>query len=193
MNVSRDEAAAALAHVVQADTRARTWRSYNEASGYLILWGLVWLVANVTSDLAPERGGLAWLMGIVVGALVTIVLTVRNARLWKARYPMLREEGRAIGRRGALLGMTVMAWFPTMSILFGPMTARQGNAFISITWAFIYMAMGAFIGWRLFAIGAVTAAAILYGYFQIPHHFVLWMGLVGGGSLILGGLWLRKI
>ena len=87
----------------------------------------------------------------------------------------------------------MMLWFPTLYALLGPFSARQNNAFISVTWAFVYMATGAFIGWRIFAIGLVTAIAVVLGYSFVHSHFQLWMALVGGGSLIAGGLWLRKI
>jgi hypothetical protein len=193
MNVSRDEAAAALDHVTLAGARVRTWRSYSEASYYLIAWGTIWLVANVISDVRAEWSGPAWLAGVAVGAVITIALTIRNARIGQRQNPMSRVESRAFGQRAAMLGTTVLLWFPTFSLLAGPLGPRQGNALISITWAFIYMAAGAFVGWRLFAIGVVTAGAILFGYLHFTQHFSMWMGFVGGGSLILGGLWLRKI
>jgi hypothetical protein len=49
------------------------------------------------------------------------------------------------------------------------------------------------VGLRLFTIGAVTAAAIVFGYLVLQEHYFLWMGLVAGGGLIAGGLWLRKL
>jgi hypothetical protein len=39
----------------------------------------------------------------------------------------------------------------------------------------------------------MTAVAILFGFFNIEHYNSLWMGIAGGGSLIDGGLWLRKV
>jgi hypothetical protein len=55
------------------------------------------------------------------------------------------------------------------------------------------MGVGVWIGMRLFWIGAITAAAILFGFFNIEHYYSLWMGVAGGGSLIAGGLWLRRV
>ena len=193
MNVSREEAAAALDDVEAAQARLHTVRRYAEFAPYLLLWGFIWLGANVVSDLRPAYADVVWLIGVSVGFAWTIYFTVRNARRWACMHRGSKAEGRAIGRRAVLLGMTLWIYFPSMTLLMGPLSGRQTNAFISITWAFVYMVAGAFIGWRIFAIGVVTAAAVMFGYLALPSHFFLWMGLVGGGSLIAGGLWLRKI
>lgn len=193
MTLSREEAAAALDTIHLTGARVNTARSYSQFSPFLITWGIIWLVANVVSDQWPMQGGNAWLVGILIGTLLSLFFTVRNVRSWKRNHPDATAEGRALGRRSVMLGITLWIWFPSMISLLGPLTPQQSNAFISITWAFIYMIAGAFIGWRIFAIGVVTAAAVLFGYFTLQTHFFLWMGLVGGGSLILGGLWMRKI
>jgi len=193
MSLSREEAAAALEDISAAKARFVTVRRYAEFAPFLLMWGAIWLVANVVSDLTPDYGQKTWLIGVSIGFALTIFFTVRNARRWQQANPASKTEGRAIGRRAVLLGTTLWVYFPSMMVLMGPLSARQSNAFISITWAFVYMITGAFIGWRIFAIGLVTAAAILFGYLFLQSHFFLWMGLVGGGSLIAGGLWLRKI
>jgi hypothetical protein len=69
----------------------------------------------------------------------------------------------------------------------------QINAFISLFWTFAYMVAGIWIGWRLAAIGLVASAAILFAYVALEQHYFLVAGLAGGGSLILGGLWLRRV
>jgi hypothetical protein len=193
MSISRDEAAAALGEIEQAGGRARTVQMYSAAAPFLILWGCIWLFANATVDLAPPWGGRAWMAGLVVGTVLTLYWTIRNSLTWKHRYPMSGHERAAIGRRASLLGVTLVSFFPAMLAVAGPLSGRQVNALISLLWAFVYMAAGAFIGWRLFAIGVVTAAAILFGYFFLHTHYGLWMAIVGGGALIAGGLWLRKI
>jgi hypothetical protein len=59
----------------------------------------------------------------------------------------------------------------------------------------IYLAMGAGAGagLRLSAVGAAIMAATLVGWFFARDQFFLWMAVAGGGGLILGGLWLRKV
>jgi hypothetical protein len=92
-----------------------------------------------------------------------------------------------------MLGLTLCCYFPAMYAVLGALSARQANAFISLTWAFAYMIAGASVGWRLFAIGSIAAAAVVFGYLSIEQHYYLWMAACGGGALIAGGLWLRKI
>jgi hypothetical protein len=98
-----------------------------------------------------------------------------------------------IGRRASLTGVAVLGFFPAMLSVLAPLEPMQGNAFISLFWAFAYMVGGAWLGLRLFITGAVTAVAVLVGYFLLKEHYYLWMAACGGGSLILGGLWLRKL
>ena len=92
-----------------------------------------------------------------------------------------------------MLGLALCGYFPAMYAVLGPLAAREANAFVSLFWAFAYMFAGAWIGWRLFAIGAVAAAAVVFGYLNVDQHYYLWMAACGGGPLIVGGLWLRKI
>ena len=85
-----------------------------------------------------------------------------------------------------LVFIVVITWIAN------PESSRDVNTIISIFFPFIYMAAGVWAGWRLFAIGLVTAAAILAGYVWVQEYFELWMGVFAGGSLIAGGLWLRS-
>ena len=193
MNISRDEAATALGEVAAADSRVRTLKMYTYAAPFLILWGVIWLIANAVSDLARPWAGRVWIAGTVLGFALTLYWTIRNSLTWKQRYRLTAQEGKTLGRRFSLLGTTLMVFFPSILAIIGPLSSRQSNALLSLVWAFVYMAAGAFIGWRLFAIGAVTAAAVLVGFLFVHEHYGLWMGVFGGGSLIVGGLWLRKI
>jgi hypothetical protein len=87
----------------------------------------------------------------------------------------------------------VITFFPAMSVVLGDLTPLQSNAFISMFWALAYMAAGAWLGLRLFFTGVATAVAVLLGVLVLREHYFLWMAFAGGGSLILGGLWLRKL
>jgi hypothetical protein len=193
MNVSRQDASEALDAIAIADRRARQVRGYREASPFLIVWGLGWMVANAVSDLMPSRAGQAWLAVIIAGCCITLLLVIMQSRREAAKNSLTRAERMLYRRRAILIGITIMGFFPAMLTVLSPLSPRQQDAFISLFWAFAYMAGGAWLGSRLFVTGLVTAAAILGGYLFLSEHFFLWMALVGGGSLVLGGLWLRKI
>ena len=77
MTMDRDEAEKALAEIRDARGRADRARSYADASPFFILWGLIWLVANVVTGLAPELSGPAWLAGLAIGSVATYWLAER--------------------------------------------------------------------------------------------------------------------
>lgn len=192
MNISQREASEALDAIQSADQRVLQMRSYRYAAPFLILWGVIWAIANAITDFKPAAADRAWLIGTVVGAAVTVWLMVRII-LERRRAGDSGACQRRTGNRFVLMGITVWLYFPAMYLVLGPITGRQSNAFISLFWAFAYMFAGAWLGMRLFLIGLVTAVAITTGFLFVQQHYPLWMAVFGGGSLILGGLWLRKI
>jgi hypothetical protein len=192
VNVSRDEAAQALEEIGRAGSRMRRLGLYADIAPMFVLWGLIWLGANLVSEFAPAHASRAWLIGMVVGVPLTIFLTVRQGRRTGARIRQAGGDGRALGNRMALLGVTGFWFFVSVMFIVSPLSARQQDAFISLFFAAAYSFGGLWGGWRLYAIGAVTAAAVMFGFLALQQHFFLWMAVVGGGSLLAGGLWLRK-
>ena len=192
MNVSKDEAAQALEEIGRAGSRMRRLSVYADLAPMFLLWGLIWLVANLVTEFAPAYSGRAWLIGMLVGTPLTLFLTVRHARRAGARIRQAGGDGRALGNRMALLGATVFGFFTAVMFIVEPLGPRQEDALISLFFAAGYAFGGVWGGWRLYAIGAVTALAVVFGYLELRQHFFLWMGLVGGGALLAGGLWLRK-
>jgi hypothetical protein len=190
---SRDEAEKALAEIAEARGRIDRAHGYRDAAPFFILWGLIWLVANLTTEIAPGYGQTAWVVGILVGSPVSLYLAWTQARRRGERIRQAGGDAKAIGGRIALTWATPIAFFIGAMIIVGPLDPRQTDAFISLFWAALYMGVGAWVGLRLFTIGAVTAAAIVFGYLVLQEHYFLWMGLVAGGGLIAGGLWLRKL
>ncbi len=191
MNVTRDEAAKALEEIGRAGSRMTRLSIYADIAPMLVLWGLIWLAANLVTEFRPEFSGRAWLVGEVVGTPLTLYFVIRHARRSGARIRQAGGDPKALGGRMGLLGAIVFGFITSMSLVVGPLNQRQTDAFISLFFAFGYAMGGVWGGWRLVAIGAATAAAILFGYFGLQEHFYLWMGVVGGGALIAGGLWLR--
>ena len=193
MSISQQDASAALDVIANADRRVREFKGYREASPFLLLWGAIWFVCNAVTGLAPRLAGRTWQGMLVVGLLSTVALVYRQVRRFQQDNPYTATERQQIGRRASMTGMSIMLFFPTMFVVLPSLSGMQTNAFISLFWAFAYMVAGAWLGARLFFTGLVTAVAIVAGYLWFREHFFLWMAVFGGGSLILGGLWLRKL
>ncbi len=193
MNISLQDASDALDTIGAADRQVRQAVWYREAAPFLIMWGLVWMLGNAVTDLWPRFAGLAWMTGTTMGIAGTATIIFLQMRDRAARYAQTPADRAHSGRRILLLGVAVAGFFPAMFAVLGPLSPQQYNAFISLFWAFAYMAAGAFVGMRLFITGALTAVAILAGYLFVQQHFFLWMAVFGGGSLLLAGFWFRKI
>ena len=46
--------------------------------------------------------------------------------------------------------------------------------------------------WRMMPLGLALIGLTTLGYFMLPEYFRYWMAAVGGGGLIVGGLWMRN-
>lgn len=190
MNVSREEAAQALSDISRASDRIQQVQGYKHGAPHFIIWGLVWLSVNSVTQFVEGSDKYAWPIALGIGFLASMATGILQSRQ--------REKGTEAGelqrRIGSRIGMTagvVMAFIVCLSLITTPESNREINAMISIFFPFMYMAAGIWAGWRLFAIGLVTAAAIMVGFFMAGDYFAIWMGVFGGGSLIAGGLWLR--
>ncbi|MEZ6029034.1 MAG: hypothetical protein R3C46_04720 [Hyphomonadaceae bacterium] len=190
MNVTREEAAKALDDINRASDRVVQLKGYHHGAPHFIIWGLVWLGANSATYFIPGSDKYAWPAALAFGFVASMIAGILQSRKW----PRGRHASAAERRFGYRMGMTaavVMAFIVCITLIAQPSTSREINAMISIIFPFLYIAGGIWAGWRLLAIGLVTAAAIMIGFYWLPDHFDLWMGLFGGGSLIAGGIWLR--
>jgi hypothetical protein len=134
--LSPHDASSALDAIESADRRVREFKGYRSASPYLLLWGMVWLLANAITDLWPPHGGIAWLVGTCGGSLLTLWLVISQAVRMQRQHQFTPQQRMAIRRRSMILGTTMMAFFPAMLLVLAPLTGKQQNAFISLFWAF---------------------------------------------------------
>lgn len=189
MTVTREEAAQALDDISKAGDKIVQLKGYHAGAPHFIIWGLVWLFANTMTQFLPEQR-LAWPIGLGAGFVASTVVGILHSRKHPRGTEASRRE-RWIGSRSAMTSGVMFAFIFCIVAIARPETDREINAMISIFFPFIYMGSGVWVGWRLFAIGLITAIAIMGGYFFIGDYFPLWMGVFGGGSLIAGGIWLR--
>ena len=196
MNLTPAEAADSLHQIENAGRRSAEVHAYANASPNFMLWGVVWMFGYAGSDLIPAFTGntrsISWLwFGVTIIGVAGSMLIGRHQH--RTQHPGMRAAGRAIGFRW---GMTMFAaWIFVLASLavFRPANPVASGAFIPLLMALIYAVYGIWSGLRFLYIGVAVAALTLGGWFYLPHHFLLWMAVVGGGSLVLVGLWLKKV
>ncbi len=188
MNISRSEAEAALSDIEQAAMRTYTQRSYRIAAPILILWGVIWLIGYVVMGAMTDgRWGMVWLPLDLIGLAGTIMLVRRS------HCPADSGRSSAAGRQSLLHGLAILLLVVSTFVLFRPTSPAVYLAYPGLICGFAYMMFGIMRMPRLAWIGLAMFALTLVGFFYAKEVLAFWMAAVGGGGLILGGLWLRKL
>jgi hypothetical protein len=180
MSLSREDAAEALRLVTQAGQRSATLRRYQGAAPHLILWGCVYAVAYTFGYFRPQQAWLAWAI-LVPAAAIGDALIARRDRGANSWRPFL-----------AIFTLFV-AFIVSTGAIMQPRDPAQMSAFIPLVVATVYVALGMAIGRRFVITGVALGALTLTGFFALHSIFMLWMGIVGGAALILGGFWLKRV
>ncbi len=190
MTISSEQAAAALRDIETTETYSRTLRTYQNASPHLFLWGVVWVVGYTVTGLTPY----AWL----VWPLLVVAGMVADYLLHRAQRADLSETAQArwrlMERRNAQSSVVVVLFWIGVYAVMQPHTLNQYSAFPAILMGVIYASIGVWASLpRYFWLGIGVSLLTLTGYFFLAPWFPLWMAAVGGGGLMLGGLWMRKV
>lgn len=183
MPLSPKEAAENLLDIEKMERRSSNAYGYEMAAPHLLLWGVIWVVGYGASYLNPDTSWL-WFVLVGVGTLASSVIGWRMNRA--------RSEG---GRDLRYLA-SALAIFLFIAALFQitPLNGMQVGAFFPILIALFYALVGIWSrGTRMVILSIALAALTLIGYFHLQPYFGLWMAIVGGGGLVLGGLWLRTV
>lgn len=179
MNLSPKDAAAALHEIEQTENRSLTLFSYRAAAPHFMIWGAIWCVAYTLTDYFPHQANAIWGILTPIGVIAGMIVTRIGRRQLQWRY-----LAAVIAVFGFFLAAFAVMW---------PVSGQQIAAFIPLFVALMYVLWGVRSGQRFVIVGVVVAALTLVGYFVLKEHFLLWMAAVGGGSLILAGIWLRRV
>jgi hypothetical protein len=172
--IDSDQAVAALAAVHATRRRSAELRGYAGAGKHLIAWGLVWLAGNLAAQFMPSHASWVWSISIVCAVAFQLASSYQET------------DWRVLATVGAGLG-----FFAISIILFEIGPALQ-TAYGSLIVAAIYIVLGVWIGARFAWLGLVVAGIVIAGRLAFPLWLPLWLGIGGGGALILSGLWLRR-
>ena len=186
MNISPSEAEETLA-AIQTMTQ-KTRRSIASGSAYisLIITGIVWLIGfSATQFLTAPLIVWIWVVTSIVGSALATFMGIRTGR--RVRIASSAVTGKRIAIFWGLLTLFAAAIIAVAR----PTEGKQITLLIILLAMIGQMGMGLLLSFSATWWTVPVAAVALIGYFFVPNWFYLWMGLLGGGTMIILGLYIR--
>ena len=181
--IDSKQATEALTDIDEIVRRVRQSRIYNFSSLMLIMWGTLVFAGYVASYIWPRMNGIHWIVLDVIGLAASLALGA-----WTRRRTGVNTFD--IRFLGAFVLFAVFGCI--LSIGVAHLRPRQMDAFWPIYFMMVYTIAGLWFGYAFVAIGVGITALTLIGYFFARDWFNLWMAVVDGCGLMLGGLWMRR-
>lgn len=189
MELSRNEASAALAGIEAAGQKARASVAYRTATPILILWGILWATCFSITQFAPRMAGWAWLIGNSVGLLASALL----GWILPRRGPVVSKTSDQVGLRVGAFWLALFAFGAFWLAIFWPWTGGQFGVFAITLIMLAYVAVGLWLRMTFMVVlGLVVAVLAGVGYFVPPitvRWLNLWLAITGGGALLIAGVW----
>jgi hypothetical protein len=193
---SRDEARATLAAIDATRAEARRNIGGSEFGPNMIWCGLLWIVVFAYVQFLP---GPVYLLWVLAAAFVVAFVVMK-----KLRPSPVKEapDWRVAALVLVILGYAEIFWvllqpqglpknLPSADVVMG---ARKFAAYAVIVSLFLNVIMGLTVRPSRFfvVLGLLLTAVVLVGYYFFSDWFMLWMSVVGGGTFILSGIFIRK-
>ncbi len=185
MSISQQQAADALRDIDVTESRSRELRKYQQASPILFMWGVIWVIGYAASNLDP-KAPLLWIPLTLAGIVGSMLLHRRNSQNTDAADWKVRN------RRAGLSAVALTAFCTAVYAIMQPHNPLAYAAFPALMVALAYVVVGIWFLPRYLLLGIAVFALTVSGFIYLPAFFTYWMAVVGGGSLMLGSLWLRK-
>jgi len=187
MNVSPDEAEEALAAIQTIAQRTRQSIAGSGAYITLIATGIVWLVGFMcTQFLHGPIVAYIWVGLSILGSTLGAVLGNRIGK--RVRSPSTAPMAKRIG-----LFWLLLVFYGIAAIAIArPTDGKQVTMFVILFIMVGQLAMGLLFSFSSTWWALPITALALAGYFLLPDYFYLWMSLLGGGGMILLGLYIRS-
>ena len=176
-----EEARQSLAEIDAVALRTRRCILSGLIAPHLVLWGIIWMAGFLVTQFWPSKSGVAWAILDGFGVPASIVIGWRSPPL---RSPDLAKIG------GFLAALIVFA--AVWAILLWPFDPGRIGPYICSVAMFAYVVGGLWYGRELIWLGTIVTGLILAGVLLLPGWMNLWIGVVGGGSLLGSGVYLRS-
>lgn len=182
--IERQEAATTLQEIARAERQSGQAYHYRKASPHLFLWGVIWIVGYAITYARP-RWHLLWIILTITGVL---------GSFWIGQRARTGESQASFGWRYAASFIAVFFFIVALFAILPPQSSLQIDAFFPLLIGIWYVLLGIWTGAiRVAVLGLALGLLTVGGYFWLQPYFLLWMAGLGGGALILGGFWLRRV
>ena len=181
--IDSHQASSALAEITDIARRVRQSRFYRHSSSMLMLWGALTFVGYVSSFGVPSLAGYVWVGVFIAGIAGSVLIGVLSRK---------RAGVNTFDAKATAAIVVFIAFGAIWSVGVGQFTPRQLSAFWPTYFMLPYIIVGLWLGSAFVIIGTAIIALTLVGYFFAGPWFQLWMALVDGGGLLLGGFWMRR-
>ena len=185
MALSTAEAQSTLKDIEKTENRTAASQHGRASAPYLIMWGIVWAIGYGVTASMPQLSWI-WLTLIAGGIIGSIVLSVLQSRAYR--------RGGEFGWRYFGSFATIAVFLSVLATIMPPLDNNQVSALFPLIVGLFYSFIGIWTkGWHMLPLGLALIGLTALGYFAMPQQFLYWMAAVGGGGLILGGLWMRSV
>jgi hypothetical protein len=184
--LSPEEARQALADIDSVARKTHLALQSSVVSSILMLWGVLWVVIFTSGYLAPHHAGrIAWVFN-TIGFLGTAFLVTRQNR--RLRNEEERRFRLQIGAAWAVL----LFYAILLPYLLVPSWTARLALMLSIV-MLGYVLQGIWLRDRVFVLLGlfITLVVLACQAWLNPRHFMLGLGILGGGALFAGGLIIR--
>jgi hypothetical protein len=187
MNISPNEAEEALAAIQTMTQKTRHSIAGGGASISLIITGIVWLVGfSSTQFLTGSIVVSIWIVISILGSVLATVMGIRAGR-------RVRSASSAVtGKRIAIFWMLLILFAAASLVVAHPADGKQLTLLIILFAMIGQMGMGLLLSFSATWWTVPVVALALAGYFLVPAWFYLWMALLGGGVMIILGLYIHS-
>ena len=157
---------------------------------YMIVWGLIWIVTFLATQLRPDLIGWIWWSMIGLGMIISALRGIRQSR--QVRLVPGSQVALMSARLGIFYGL-LYAFGCLWSFVLGLSSLQIGLLWITIT-MFGYIVAGVWLQLRLYIIlGFAVTLMTISGYYLVPHYFWFWSAIFAGLPLVVVGVyWLRQ-
>ncbi len=192
MTLDKSAAAEALAEIGVSQKRSASLYSYSYSAPFMLLTGAMWMFADLLVEFTEFGKHWGWPIASAIAVPLYIVLAVLQSR-------RRVRAGAVVSNLDIHFWKSMAVWLLIAAFVWGsieifmPINGVQLHSFIGLLTGIAYATVGLWMGRRILILGLVIAALTMFGFYEVHRYYGAYMGIVGGGGIMLGGLWLRRV